>query len=106
MFKAKLSSKTRSILGLVAAALIAVPVCTWGQASQGSDMPGMSGMSASTTGRACDDTSHMGAMTVVMEDGSTQTFTGLTNTAGAIYPWRVRCITAITACTGIIALFR
>ena len=29
-------------------------------------MPGMSGMSANTTGRACDDTSHMGAMTVVM----------------------------------------
>ena len=40
--------------------------CVWGQASQRSDMTGMSGMSANTTGRACDDTSHMGAMTVVM----------------------------------------
>src|SRR5580698_9375492 len=66
MFLANLSSKTTSILCIVAVALIAVPACTWGQASQSSDMPGMSGMSASTTGRACDDTSHMGAMTVVM----------------------------------------
>jgi hypothetical protein len=66
MFLANLSGKTTSILRVVAVALIAVPVCTWGQASQSSDMPGMSGMTTTVAGRACDDTSHMGAMTVVM----------------------------------------
>jgi hypothetical protein len=67
MFLANLSRTTTSILRVVAVALIVVPACGWGQASQGSDMPGMSGMNADATGRACDDMSHMGGMTVMGE---------------------------------------
>jgi hypothetical protein len=45
---------------------IGLPGSAPGQEKPGSGMASMPGMNASTTGRACDDTSHMGAMTVVM----------------------------------------
>ena len=66
MFFARLSNKTTVILRVVAVALLGGSVCAWGQASQSGDMAGMPGMSTNINGRACDDTSHMGAMTVVM----------------------------------------
>jgi hypothetical protein len=49
-----------------------------------------------------------GALAVVMDDGSSQTFTGLTGTTGQILPLRVRNVlkTGTVALTGIIALFK
>jgi hypothetical protein len=67
MFLTEFSCKTTSILRVMAVALIVVPGYAWGQANKASDMPGMSGMSTNTAGRACDDTSHMGAMSVMGE---------------------------------------